>query len=164
VVVLLGPPGSGKSTVGAALGRLGLRWREWEATILERWGSRADFVAQKPIALPWLHEEIICWIDSAEVLAAIETTGLSDAPLLDRLDSRCSAFVVRLDVTEAVAMSRVEERPRKQHLTDDIESSRAIWRAFYKVVAPSRRVDVSIDTEVMSPEQIAQHITEWAGT
>jgi hypothetical protein len=97
VVVLLGPPGSGKSTVGAVLGGLGLRWRDWEPMILERWGSREEFVAAKPVALPWLHDEIVHWIDSDDVLAVIETTGLSDAPLLDRLDRdaghSCRTFI-----------------------------------------------------------------------
>ena len=37
IVVLLGPPGSGKSTIGGALGHVGFRWREWESYILDRW-------------------------------------------------------------------------------------------------------------------------------
>jgi shikimate kinase len=156
-VVLLGPPGSGKSTVGAALGRLGLRWREWEPSILERWRSRDDFIAEKRTALPWLHDEIIRWIDSDRTVAVIETTGLSDAPLLDRLQG---SLVVRLDVSERVAMSRVGARQPNQHLTDDIESNRAIWRAFYEVVASSRRVDIAIDTEVTSGNRIAARIAD----
>jgi shikimate kinase len=160
VVVLVGPPGSGKTTIGAALGRLGLRWRDWEPMILARWGSREDFVAEKHLALPWLHDEVVRWIDSAEAPAVLETTGLSDAPLLDRLDREASAFVVRLDVTESVAMSRVRKRPQNRHLNDDLESNRTIWRAFYDGVAPNRRVDVAIDTEAMSSEQIAAQINE----
>jgi adenylate kinase family enzyme len=44
-VVLLGAPGSGKTTVGEELARRGLRWREWELWILEQWGSWARSAA-----------------------------------------------------------------------------------------------------------------------
>jgi hypothetical protein len=126
--------------------------------ILERWGSRECFVAEKRLALPWLHDEIIRWIGSDETRAVIETTGLSDAPLLDRLDRTGSSFIARLDVSEAVAMVRVQERPQHQHLTDDVDSNRAVWRAFYDVVAPNRRIDAAFDTEGMSADRIAAHI------
>jgi hypothetical protein len=85
VVVLLGAPGSGKSTIGRALGARGLRWRDWEPVIVERWGSREDFIARKAEALPALHREILDWIGSDTTPAVVETTGLSDAPLLARL-------------------------------------------------------------------------------
>jgi len=58
VVLLLGPPGSGKTTIGEELGRRGLRWREWEPVILARWGSREAFVARKAEALPQLYDEV----------------------------------------------------------------------------------------------------------
>ncbi len=35
VVVLVGAPGSGKSTIGELLGASGFRWREWEPIILD---------------------------------------------------------------------------------------------------------------------------------
>ncbi len=126
--------------------------------VLERWGSREAFVADKRVALPWLHDEIIRWIDCDDVVAVIESVGLSDAPLLDRLERDASAFVVRFDVTEPVAMSRVRERPQDQHLTDDVEWNGVIWREFYDVVASSRRVDAAIDTEVMSADETAAQI------
>src|SRR5262245_34046791 len=58
VVVLLGAPGSGKTTVGEELARRGLRWREWELWILEQWSPRDAFLAQKAEALPALHQAI----------------------------------------------------------------------------------------------------------
>ncbi len=106
VVVLLGPPGCEKSTVGAALRERGLRFREWEQHILDRWGSR-------------------------------------------------EAFVVRLDLSEETALDRVARRRHGQHLSDDTEANRAIWRAVQLHVVPSRRVDLVIDTEHTPPEQAA---------
>src|SRR5262245_710138 len=155
VVVLLGAPGSGKSTVGAELGRRGLRWRSWEPVMLARWGSRDAFLAQKAEALPALHEEILAWIAADPTPAVYETTGLSDAPLLARLAASGGAFVVRLDVSEPDALRRIEQRPRGEHLTDDPGPRLPGWRAFPERVAPAQAVDLVVDTGTMSAEDAA---------
>ena len=164
IVVLLGPPGSGKSTIGAELGRRGFRWREWELTILERWGSRENFVAHKAEALPLLHEEIRAWCSGGDGVAVFETTGLSDAPLVDEFQHEGVCFVVRLDVSETIALARVAARESGRHLTDDLEASRIVWRAFHAVVLDKRAVDLIIDTERSSADEIAVLISEAVGT
>ena len=65
--------------------------------ILERWGTRGAFLRNKAEALPELHDEIERWIDSSPTPAVVESTGLSDARLLDRLQASRGALVVRLD-------------------------------------------------------------------
>ena len=158
VVVLLGPPGSGKSTIGEELGRRGLRWREWESLILERWGSRENFLEHKAEALPALHEEILAWIASDRSIAVIETTGLSDAPLISVLQGSGEALVVRLDVPEEEALRRVEVRQQGRHLDDDLADNRAVWRAC-REQADRRDVDLVVDTDVATVESAVAAIT-----
>lgn len=155
VVVLVGAPGSGKSTVGALLGASGLRWRDWEPIILERWGSRESFVAAKAEALPLLHREIRSWIDEDGPAAVVESTGLSDAAFLDDLDATGSCFVARLDVSEAEALRRVVSREPGRHLSDDIAANAAVWRAFRDFVVPERRCDIMIDTDTTPAADVA---------
>lgn len=157
VVVLLGPPGSGKSAIGEHLGRRGLRWHDWESTIVQRWCSRETFIANKAEALPALHEEILEWIASDHAVAIFETTGLSDAPLLSILEGSGNALVVRLDVSEAEALRRVRDRQQGRHLTDDVDANRAVWRAFREHVL-TRSVDLVIDTQVQSVDSSADTI------
>jgi shikimate kinase len=147
VIVLLGAPGSGKSVVGASLGALGFRWRGWEPEIVARWGSREAFVARKDEALPALHAEIRRWVAAPGGPAVVESTGLSDAPLLDALGRSHSCFTVRLDVSQAAALRRVAERERGRHLSDDAERNRAVWHAFAARVAGVRPCDLVVDTE-----------------
>jgi hypothetical protein len=158
VVVLLGAPGSGKSTIGELLGASGFRWREWEPIILERWGSREAFVAAKAEALPLLHREIRSWIDEDGPIAVIETTGLSDAAFLDDLDATGDSFIVRLDVSEAEALRRVESRDPGRHLSDDVTANAAVWRAFRDFVVPMRRCDLVIDTDTTSAADVAVRV------
>lgn len=159
VVVLLGAPGSGKSVIGNELRRRGLRWHDWEATILERWKSREHFVANKDQALPLLHRQITEWIESDVQVAVVETTGLSDAPLIDALDRSGSALIVRLDVSEEEASRRVAARIHGQHLSDDLDVNREVGRAFRREVIPRRRVDLVIDTESDSIDAAVARIT-----
>ena len=147
VVVLLGPPGGGKTTVGTELGRLGFRWREWEIDILQRWGSRAEFVANKATALPALQRDIRAWIESDGEPAAIESTGLSDGPFLDALARDLPCFVVRFDVSEAEAERRLAQRARGRHLTDDLAGNRRVRREYETYVLPHRTVDLVIDSD-----------------
>ena len=47
IVVLLGGPASGKTTLGRLLGaRAGWRWREWEIELVRDWGTREQFLTQ----------------------------------------------------------------------------------------------------------------------
>ena len=114
VVVLLGAPGSGKSAVGEELAALGLRWREWERAIVERWGSREDFVANKAEVLEVLHDQMRAFVESPGAAVAIETTGLSESAFLDDLSLEHRLFVVRLDVS-----------PRRR---DRPSTNRIVWQ------------------------------------
>ena len=160
VVVLLGAPGSGKSSVDRALGELGLRWREWEPWVLERWGSGEDFVAHKVEALADLHKEIRAFRGAGPTAAVIESTGLSDREFLDALQAEGGTLFVRLDVSEAVAVQRVTSRPQGEHLADDVTRSRAVWRAFDESVRSRRAVDLVINTEDVSIDDAVARILE----
>ena len=157
VIVLLGPPGSGKSSVGAELGELGFRWREWEPELLVRWGSRDRFVERKTDALAWLDASRLAFIEEGPGCAVIESTGLSDGAFLDGLSRHC-VFVARLDVTEDAALERIGRRPAGRHLSDDLEANRRAWRAFDEHVRPFRRAQVVIPTDVVSPKEAAVRI------
>jgi len=163
-VVLLGAPGSGKSTVGEELGRLGMRWRDWEPELLNRWGSLEGFIANKTQALQGHHRDLLEFVDADGSPAILESTGLSDREFLERLQKeRPDTIVVRLDVSLPEALRRVAARQQGEHLTDDADANRRSWQAFQDLVVPQRRVDLVIETEGIAAPQTARLILEAVG-
>jgi hypothetical protein len=71
-------------------------------------------------------------------------------------------LVVRLDVSEAEALRRVQDREKGRHLTDEVEANRVVWRAFREHVLP-RPVDLIIDTQVQSADSSAGTIVRHLG-
>ena len=147
LVVLLGAPGSGKTTLGRMLGGRGWRFQEWELELLEMWGSRENLIAHKTEALVALHRRVRDLAASPGPPAVYESTGLSDAEFLDTVVGELRTLVVRLDVSLDEARRRTHRRPRGEHLADDDAATRRIWNEFAITVRPVRPVDVAIDTE-----------------
>jgi shikimate kinase len=158
IVVLLGAPGSGKSSIGEALARRGVRWRDWELALVERWGSRERFLEHKEVALEQHHEELTAWIASDPAPCAIETTGLSDREWLQQLRRTSVTVIVRLDVDEATATHRMRSRHQGRHLSDDPLHQRAVWEAFHEPTAPPLDADLVIDTVQTSADDAAEMI------
>ena len=98
LVILLGPPASGKTALGRMLGERGWRFREWELELLDTWGNRENLVAHKTEALAALHERVRDLAAAPGLPAVYETTGLSDAEFLDQVVTELPTIVVKLDV------------------------------------------------------------------
>jgi hypothetical protein len=131
--------------VGRALAERGYRWREWEQELVDRWGGREAFVANKDEALPAFHAELRAWLDAGPPAATIESTGLSDASLLDELDASERIFLARFDLEASEAARRCAERPAGEHLTDEPADATRVIAEHERLVRPTRRVDLVVD-------------------
>jgi hypothetical protein len=130
--------------------------------ILERWGTRAEFVSNKATALPALQHDIREWIETDGPRAVIESTGLSDGTFLDALARDVPCFVVRFDVSEAEAERRLASRARGRHLTDDLAGNRRVRRELEAHVLPHRPVDLVIDGDHTTAASAAAQIASAA--
>jgi shikimate kinase len=158
VVVLVGAPGSGKSTVGARLAeRLGVEFRDVDAVIEERAGKTvAEIFADEGEPAFRAMEETI----TAELLAGSGVLALGGGAVLSPMTRERLAghHVVWLRVGAAEAVRRVGLNQARPLLLGNVRGRLMTLLAertpLYEEVAR-----VTVGTDGLSPDQVADEIT-----
>jgi shikimate kinase len=160
VLILMGPPGSGKTAVGHELAaNYGFRYTDYEAGLVEKYGPVELFVRYKKKAMKELHESIIASIDISLPPLVFETTALSEKGFVEGLIERYSTFTALLDVPLATGLERIESRPRGRNLSNSPGTNQWIWERFAEVHV-DRKVDLRLDSQLCSVEEMARLIEE----
>lgn len=129
-VVLVGAPGSGKTTVARALAeRYGFRYLDREARLLEAYGSLEAFVARKEAAVREMQREALEWMAEEESPWIYESTALTERDFVLRLMEAEGGFGVRLGVSLKEALARVAARATGKNLSNDLQMTRRVWEA-----------------------------------
>ncbi|KUG54254.1 shikimate kinase [Serinicoccus chungangensis] len=163
-VVLVGPPGSGKSTVGAVLAeRLGVALHDTDAAVEAAQGrSISDiFVEEGEAAFRALErEEVLRALREETGVVALGGGAVMQEPVAQALTE--GHRVVFLDVTIAAAATRVGFDASRPLL---LVNPRASWtrlmnarRPTYEAVSGTR-----VDTAGRTPEQVADEVVSWLG-
>jgi shikimate kinase len=147
-IVLMGPPGSGKSVLGHHLAARGIAaYQELEPILRERFGAEDAFRTRKQEALAFLADAYREQIASSPLPVAIESTGLSDRPNLERLMREHRVALAHLRVPRETCVERVVGRPPGDHLSDanDRERIGGFYDFWYAQVFPTYRFDLVVD-------------------
>lgn len=144
-VVLMGPPGSGKSYLGRALRDAGIaRYEEIEPLLVARFGTGAAFAARKDEALAFIREQYARSLDAQGPPVVIETTGLSDRPMLDHFAARNRLAFVALDTPREVCVERVMARAPGANLSNDVDAAGRFHDYWHAEVADSYTFELRI--------------------
>ena len=160
VVVVIGPPGAGKTTVAGVLGeRLGVPVRDTDADV--------EAVAGKPVADIFVDdgEPAFRELEHAAVRAALDehagVLALGGGAVMNPLTERALAGhpVVFLDVQIGAAASRIGLNRDRPLL---VGNPRAQWLKLMEVRRPvyARAAAVTVATDGLTPEEVADRVIE----
>jgi len=161
-VVLIGPPGSGKSTIGRALAKsLNMTFVDTDSFVEKRSGKKISdiFVDDGEDAFRDLEFAALsqCLIDSHGVISL----G-GGAPISERAQTllhQAQIPIVFLDISLSVAAPRVGFNRDRPLL---LGNPRAQWQALYEIRRPiySRLATITVKVDSMTTDQIVQEIVK----
>ncbi|MGI9328081.1 MAG: hypothetical protein ACR2PZ_22865 [Pseudomonadales bacterium] len=129
LVYLMGPPGSGKSTLGNELNRLGIAdFTDLEPMLVRKYGSGEKFAKQRPMVHRWIRNFYREQLTTVSLPVVVETTGIGDRPFLEELCTKYRVLFVKLDTPRDQCVARVGSRASGQHVNE--HSSEATGRFF----------------------------------
>jgi shikimate kinase len=168
-VVLVGPPGAGKTSVGRELGRLlGLAVRDTDADVEARAGkSIGDVFVEdgEPAFRAMEREAVAAALAEHDGVLALGGGAVLDAATQDALAAyRASGgTVVFLDVSLAAAAPRVGLNRSRPLL---LGNPRAQWKALMEARRPVYEAvaTLRVDTDELTPAQVAERVAAALGT
>ncbi len=153
----MGPPGSGKTSIGLALAARGYWFEDREVALLDRYGSIDEFRRQKDQAVARLHADFLAAMQAETRRWVYESTALTERDFVARLREEFGGFVVRLDVPMETALERVAARAAGANLSNAAEATRRTWQLCTESYA-TMAFDLTIDTTGQQAAAIAESI------
>jgi predicted kinase len=129
MILLMAPPGSGKSTLGNELNRQGVAsYTELEPKLMELFGEGEEFAKNRPTAHLWIWDFYRRALKETRLPVVMETTGIAGRDFIEEMRARYRLLFVKLDTPKAICLERVRTRPRGRHVNDADE---AFFENFY---------------------------------
>lgn len=164
-IALIGPPGAGKSTVGAILAdRLGLRLVDTDTLVEDRTGrSIPDIFVQdgEPAFRELEREAVAAALDLPEAVVSLGGGAVMQEEVAAALTAHPHT-VVFLDVTIADASARVGFDTSRPLL---VVNPRASWTRLMNARRPTYEslADLTVQTGGRTPEEVAEQILAGLG-
>jgi len=129
MILLMAPPGSGKSTLGNELNRQGVAsYTELEPKLKEMFGKGEEFAKHRPKAHLWIWEFYRRELKEATLPVVMETTGIAGRDFIDEMSSQYGMLFVKLATPKEICLERVRTRPKGRNIND---SNEAYFDNFY---------------------------------
>jgi len=144
-ILLMGPPGSGKSTLGNELHGRGIAtYTELEPLIVEMFGQGRAFVPKRPRAHRWIREFYRQQLAEANLPVVIETTGISDREFLQELAECYALLRVLLTTSCEICLDRVRTRPKGHNVGAPEKPMAQFYDDWHSQTKPSYAFDLPV--------------------
>jgi adenylate kinase family enzyme len=144
-VVLMGPVGCGKSTLGAALHERGIaHFEEMEPLLLARYGGREGFIARKAEALEYVSDYYLRELRENMLPVALQATGLSDAQLLSNIALLYRLRYARINTPRDICVARVLARSQGENFNNDPDYATSFHDYWHAAIAPGWNFDLEL--------------------
>ena len=144
-ILLMGPPGCGKSTLGNELHNRGIAaYTELEPLIVEMFGSGDDFVPKRPQAHRWIRDFYRQQLANTKLPIVIETTGIGDRRFLQELVQNHSLLLVMLTTSREICVDRVRTRPKGRNVDAPGKSFQEYYDDWHSQTKPTYTFDLSV--------------------
>lgn len=134
-IVLMGPPGAGKSHLGRRLREAGVAlYQEMEPELRQRFGTGREFESRIAEVGAFLWSAYQDQLRAAWKVVAFESGGVADRALLEALQRRHRVALVHVDTPRDVCAQRVVERGPARNIShttdpDPVRQHYDFWRA-----------------------------------
>lgn len=147
-LVLLGPPGSGKSYLGRFLHERGVgTYRELEPLLREKFGSGKEFAARIQEAGAFVWRSYQEQLAESGPTPVFESAGVDDRLLLEQLEKQCSIGFVHVHVSRDLCVERVITRPVDRNInhTTNRELVGRFYDFWYSKVFPKYGCAITVE-------------------
>jgi adenylate kinase family enzyme len=147
-VVLMGPPGAGKSFLGRKLHERGVAsYRELEPMLREKFGSGEEFESRIREAGAFIWQSYRDQLSASELPVAFESAGVAERPLLEALQRDYRVALVHVRADRSVCIDRVVSRPPSADIshTTDREAIGRYYDLWQEKILPTYRFVLSVD-------------------
>lgn len=156
-MILIGTPGSGKTWVGEVLARRkGLCFLDLEGMLLARYGSTAEFIADKPRALEWFEERVRVCVAEQDRTVVFEVGAFSQRDTIRRLRSEFDTVLVLVEAASPLRRRRIETRERGRNLIEDADESMTYDGVFETELRPTFDFTFRIENDNLAETELVR--------
>lgn len=140
----MGPPGSGKSTLGNALEKTGLgSYTELEPLVVEKFGEGDAFIPNRPRAHAWIRNFYREQVRTCHLPVVYETTGIGDREFINELSQQYALLFCKVVASKTLCLDRIRTRSKGRNVNASPYTPGDFYDFWYAEIEPTYGFDVS---------------------
>jgi hypothetical protein len=135
------------------------RYTELEPVLVRHFGQGEQFARNKTAALQFLRDTYQKELKRDGQVVVIESTGLSDRPIIEELARHYRFVYVKIDAVRELCTKRITDRKDGRNISNDVEAARAFYDFWQREIAPSFSFDLVVTGD--HTEEAARQIKDF---